>query len=124
MIEAKQPKGKQPQKKAAAPRRPPQQVQQEPQDEQPLQQAPAARTATQPVQGQGGRVLVGRNLLLHIAALPPSLAVGNRPRRAGEVACRGGGTHAPRLGCRSTSVVVVRSARRRRAGGHKDGLGA
>jgi hypothetical protein len=53
VIEAKQPKAKQkqPQKKAAA--APRQQVQQEPAEE-PMQQAPAARTTTQPVQGQGG----------------------------------------------------------------------
>jgi hypothetical protein len=53
VIEAKQPKAKQkqPQKKAAA--APRKQVQQEPPEE-PMQQAPAARTTTQPVQGQGG----------------------------------------------------------------------
>jgi hypothetical protein len=57
VIEAKQPKAKQkqPQKKAAAaPRQPRQQVQQELDDEQLMQAAPAARTTTQPVQGQGG----------------------------------------------------------------------
>jgi hypothetical protein len=52
VIEAKQPKAKQ-KKAAATPRKQPrQQVQQEPADE-PMQQAPAARTTTQPVQGQG-----------------------------------------------------------------------
>ena len=57
VIEAKQPKAKQkqpPKKAASAPRRQPrQQVEQAPPAE-PMQQAPAARTTTQPVQGQGG----------------------------------------------------------------------
>ncbi len=57
VIEAKQPKAKQkqaPKKAAAAPRKQPrQQVEQAPPAE-PMQQAPAARTTTQPVQGQGG----------------------------------------------------------------------